>query len=112
VSNPSEERKARQLSFLRTAGLGDSDIQAVVPVLAKFKSQYAYLIERYNRSVVIAKARGATPDVATFLRKREELVQSTRNALGTVLSTNGMTSFHAHVQREKTRMKVVAKEGQ
>ena len=112
VLNPTEEQKNRQLSFLKTAGLADNDIQAAIPVLARFKTQYADLINQYNKSVVEANKAGETPDLATFLRQRDELVQSTRDALGHAVSLNGMLNFHAHVQREKSRMSIVAKEGQ
>jgi hypothetical protein len=110
--NPTEEQKARQLAFLRASGLDNNDIEAALPVLAKFKSEYSDLISRYNESVAASNASGRSPNVTAFLYQRDTLVQSTRDALGVALSADGMTSLHAHVQHEKTKMKVVAKEGQ
>jgi hypothetical protein len=112
TSNPTPERKARQLSFLKQAGLDDNDTKAAVPVLARFKAQYDDLIKQYNQSVDEANKNGTAPDITTFLSQRDELVQSTRDALNQAVSSSGMLNFHAHVQRQKSGMKVAAKEGQ
>jgi len=54
---------------------------------------------------------GIAPDLAAFLQRRDSLVQFTGDALASALSHAGMDRFHAHVQREKSKMKV-AKEVQ
>jgi hypothetical protein len=111
VPSPTEKQQARQLAFLRGTGLDESDVLTAIPLLAIFKVQYASLISRYNQAVAAANANATTADVATFLRQRDELVQSTREALRTNLTPDGMARLHEHVQREKTRMKVASKEG-
>ena len=110
--NPTPEEAERQLAFLRAAGLDSDDIEAAILVLATFRAQYADLITRYNEAVASANAAGIAPDLATFLQQRDSLVQFTRAALASALSNAGMDRFHAHVQREKSRMKVAAKETQ
>jgi hypothetical protein len=111
-SSPTAERKSRQLAFLKLAGLDDNDVQAAIPVLAKFKAQYTDLIKQYNQSVDEANKNGTSPDIKTFLSQRDALVQSTRDALSQAVSANGMLNVHAHLQRQKSRMKVPAQEGQ
>jgi hypothetical protein len=112
TSSPTDERKARQLAFLKQAGLDDNDTKAAIPILANFKAQYADLIKQYNQSVDAANKNGTAPDIVTFLRQRDQLVQSTRDALNQGVSLNGMLNVHAHVQRQKSKMKIAAKEGQ
>ena len=109
--NPTSKEAERQLAFLTAAGLDRDDIEAAIPILATFKAQYTDLIAGYNKAVASANATGIAPDLATFLQRRDSLVQSTRDALASALTHAGMDLVHAHVQREKRKMKV-AKETQ
>jgi hypothetical protein len=111
VPNPKQDCKARQLAYLGSAGLkGDNDLQAAIETLAAFKAQYSDLIARYNQSAEESSAKGQSPDLATFLTQRNALVQTTRNGLETVLSADAMTRLHAHIQREKRKMKISKEE--
>lgn len=112
MPNPTEDQKARQRAFLAAIPLSDGDLQAIIPVLTDFKVEYTDLVKRYNKSVETANESGVTPDLATFLRERDLLVESTRYTLSSALSSGGMDRFHAHVQREKTKMIVPLKEAQ
>ncbi len=110
--NPTSEQADRQLAFLRTAGLDGEDIEAALPLLATFKSQFADLIASYNKSVDAANALGVAPDLNTFLRQRDALVQSTLDALSVALTPDALSRFRAYVKSEKAKMKVPAKEVQ
>ena len=110
MPNPTEDQKTRQRAFLAAIPLSEGDLQAIIPVLTDFKVEYTDLVKRYNKSVETANESGLTPDLATFLRERDLLVESTRYTLSSALSASGMESFHAHVQREKTKMTVALKE--
>jgi hypothetical protein len=110
--NATAEESERQLAFLRAAGLEDADIQAAIPILAKFKVRYSDLMKRYNASVDRANAGGSAPGLANLLRSRDRLVQTARDQLAAVLSEEAISRFHAHIQKEKTGMTIPAKEGQ
>lgn len=113
LPNATAESRARQNSHLRLIGLGDGDLQTLVTILAEFKSQYLALIDRYNQSATAALAKGLQPDQKTFLQQRDDLVQSTRDAIKRTLTTDAVTRFDAHVQQEKKQMRVhLTKEAQ
>jgi hypothetical protein len=77
--------------------------------LNDFKTQYAALIEQYNSSADVLS--NSTAGLPLFLAKREAMVQSTRDTLKATLTPEGMKSLHAHIQTEKSKMKI-AKEVQ
>ncbi len=111
--NATAEARARQNSHLGMIGLQDGDRQQLVTILADFKSQYLALIDRFNQSATAALAQGMQPDQKTFLQQRDDLVQSTRDAIKRALTADGVARFDAHVQGERKRMKIyTTKEGQ
>jgi hypothetical protein len=110
--NPSAGRAARQRAYLEKIGVGDGDLQGLVRVLADFKVQYASIIARFNASEEAAAKLGAASHTSEFLLERDQLVQATRDSLAMTLSPKGMGKFDSHIQNEKRRMQVVAKEGQ
>jgi hypothetical protein len=111
-ANASEEDKKRQAGHLAPLGLRDADRQALVTILAEFKSQYASLIDQYNQSAEAAMARNELADIETFLLRRDALVQSTRDALKRALSPDAWDRVDLRVQGEKKRMKVSPREAQ
>lgn len=112
MPNPTGEAQRRQLSHLGRIGLSDSDLNALIDALNKFKAQYSELIAEYNASATIADAGGAQPDLASFMARRDALVQSVRDQLKEKLSARGIIQLDAHIQTEKKRMKVAVKEAQ
>jgi hypothetical protein len=96
--------RARQHSYLRTAGLSNADILAAVPTLISFKTQYAALIDEYNQSSEVLN--NSSDGLQLFLAKRDALVQSTRDALKAFVTPLGLGTLEAHVQKEKARMQV------
>lgn len=104
--NTPEERKPRQLAFLKSAGLDDSDINEAIPVLARFKLDYKQLIDQYNQTVVEANAKHSSPDLEGLIVRRDELVRSTRDALKRAISPEGMTQFDEQVQLQKRNIKM------
>lgn len=109
AEDPADAPSPRQQSHLRAAGLGDSDLLAASKILANFKTRYAQLIAEYNAAATANP--NSNDGLSGFLSDRGILVQNTRDELKAALTPKGMTSLDAHVQSEKTRMKV-AKEDQ
>jgi hypothetical protein len=91
---------------LAQIALSDADRKAIVPILTNFKIQYESLVRAYNQEATAAWSRGEKPDAVSFLVQRDQIVQSTRDALNAKLSPDGTARFDAHVKAEKKRMKV------
>jgi len=104
--NAPEERKPRQLAFLRSAGLDDNDINEAIPILSGFKQEYKQMIDQYNQSVLEANAQRRNPDFEGLIVRRDELVRSTRDALKRAISTAGMAQFDEYVQLQKRNIKI------
>lgn len=110
MPNPTDEQKTRQLAHLGKIGLEGDDLQSLVNTLANFKVQYTSLIARYNASAQAALRIGATPDLKTFLLQREQLVQTTRDHLNSVLTPVGLARLHIHIRSERKGMRVAKEE--
>ena len=106
LPNATAKDRTRQQSHLGMIGLQEIDRQRLITVLADFKSQYLALIDRYNQSATAALARNEQPNQNLFSQQRDDLVQSTRDALKLALTANGMARFNAQVQAEKAHMKI------
>lgn len=102
-----DERTAQALR-LRNAGLSDTDVNAAMVALDSFRSQYTDAIQIFNKSAHNAIASGGTPDLKSFDRRRDALVQATQDELKRVLSPGGMAAIDSLVQLEKKRMRVSA----
>jgi hypothetical protein len=105
-ANPTEAQVARQNAQFRSAGLADSEISLLIPLLAKFSSDYHALIESYNAKAKTANAQGQRVDVRSFLIQRDQLVQATHDQIKGILATDRWTNFDSYVQLQKKHMKV------
>jgi hypothetical protein len=57
-------------------------------------------VTSYNQAVMGAQQAGAAPDLPAFLASRDALVQSTRDALMSILTPQGAASLDSYVQHE------------
>ncbi|SRR6266478_3511095 len=112
ATDASPDEKARQLVFLTPTGLKGSDLQSAISILAVFKVSYQELVKTYNDSVEAELAGGKKADIKDFLKKRDSLVESIRQQLGSALTPESMAAFHAQVQREKKNMIVAVEDSQ
>ena len=112
AANPSNKNNAHQKAYFSHAGLKAEDTDVAAAILERFRTQYADLIDRYNKEVERASITGNFPDQQEFLKKRDALVLSTKTALEQQLSPESAASLAAHIQREKVFMKVSKGDGQ
>jgi hypothetical protein len=103
--NSTPKEIALQQLRLRKIGLGERDNQLLIPILNRFRFEYAALIEHYNKTAEATAAKGQVADSKAFLLLRDNLVQTTRDKLK-ALSPNGVIRLHEHVQQEKRGMKL------
>ncbi|MEJ2009358.1 MAG: hypothetical protein P8Z30_14590 [Acidobacteriota bacterium] len=103
---PTATQQRRQRAQLMAAGLQGEDIGRAASVLATFANSYAYLVGKYNDSVVQANEMGDTPNVQGLLSRRDALVETTRKALNSALSVQGMAAIKSYVRAQKRNMKV------
>jgi len=107
---PTDDQVKRQEAQLRKTGLQDGDRKRLVATLSNFYSEYQNLIQTFNQEATSAWARGERPDMESLRVQRDQLVQSTHDALKAALTAKGWTLLDAHVQNEKKHMKIHAKE--
>jgi hypothetical protein len=105
-SNSAEKDRAFQQAHFNQLQLLGADRLALMSVLTEFKTQYADLIARYNESAKAGLLNGTQVDTKAFLQQREELVSNTRIAIKNRLSSEAADRVEAHVQREKSRIKI------
>jgi hypothetical protein len=108
--SPTDQQKKRQEAQLGKIGLQDADRKALDVILGNFHSEYQNLIQTFNQKATAAWARGERPDTESLRLQRDQLVQSTHDALNATLTAKGWEILDAHVQNEKKHMKIRAKE--
>ena len=104
--NSTPRQQTFQKARLNKLQLTGTDYQELLSVLTDFKTQYLSLIATYNTSAKAALLNGGQPDLPSFLQQRDDLVSSTRAALGLRLTQDGAARIDAHVQGEKHRMQL------
>lgn len=105
-SKATTEKRLKQKGILQPIGLSDEEVEVVEGILDQFKDDYTKMVSEYNASVIEANNRGESPDLRTFLERRDFLVQQTRDLLTSSLSNEAMSRFDSHVQAEKRHMTV------
>lgn len=99
------DEKARQRAILSRAQLSETELAAVVGILAGYQQQMGVIEGSWNAAV----AAGETPNAATqnFPAQRDAIVTAARAALAASLSAQGMARLDQLIQSEKGHMKVV-----
>ncbi|MGA3077046.1 MAG: hypothetical protein ABSG56_25610 [Bryobacteraceae bacterium] len=99
------DEKARQRAILSRAQLSETELAAVVGILAGYQQQMGAIEGSWNAAV----AAGETPNAATqnFPAQRDAIVTAARAALAASLSAQGMARLDQLIQSEKGHMKVV-----
>jgi hypothetical protein len=108
--DPTNDQIKHQQAQLSKIGLQELDERGLISILANFNAEYRNLIRTWNEQATAANARGQRADLNYFRLERDQLVQSTHDAIKSNLSANGWARFDAYVQHEKTHMKVSARE--
>jgi hypothetical protein len=106
AQNPTEAEQARQRAQITRTGLVSIDQQLFINILSDFRTKYDALVTEYNDGARAAAARNETADVHALLRKIDDLVQSTRDAIGVRLSSKGAEKLYTFVVSEKKNMKM------
>jgi hypothetical protein len=108
--NLTDVQKRKQEAQLGKINLQEPDKQALLAVLADFNYEYRNLIQTYNELATAAWAHGERSDINPFRQQRDQLVQSTHDALKTKLTAAGWGRLDAFVLSEKKHMKISAQE--
>ena len=99
--------QARRQAFLRIAGIPESEIPVAEQVIVTFRTEYARLMENYNRRLNA----GENPSLSEFRAQRDALVQAIQTSLSSKLEITRAGKLKDYIHQEKSRMKV-AKEVQ
>jgi hypothetical protein len=101
------EEKDRQRSMLSPAKFNGKEVGAATAILSGFKSQYDKIVEEYNAAAESSVTHGTVaPDLKLLLRNIDALVLVTKANLEASISTGATSRLLAHIQREKSKMKV------
>jgi hypothetical protein len=84
----------------------NADQQSFVTLMQTFRTQYDDLVQKYNQEAKAALEAGSTPDVSSFLKRRDALVQGILDRLKLALSAEGLSRLDAFVSSEKQHMKI------
>ena len=104
-ANATEKQRKVQQAHLAKANLKDQDEASLQIVLTEFRSQYEAWVTRWNAA---AEAQKEAFDPKPFLQQQADVIQNTRALLEKVLTKEGMTRLHNHIQDEKRNMRVAA----
>jgi len=77
-------------------------------VLANYKTQYEAAIQRYNDTVASARSPEELPDGKQLVAELDALALAAKTKLESSISEAGSVRLYAHVQREKSKMRVTA----
>jgi hypothetical protein len=102
-TQPTDDEIRRQRSRLTGIDLTDEEYKAVVTALSEFKTADEALQLKYSD---IAE-HGGIVDEATVLSERDAIVEGTRTHLTERISAQAVASLNAHIQSEKSKMKII-----
>jgi hypothetical protein len=85
-----------------TLNLSDVEKQSTKLILLDFNQKHDGLVAKFNSTAETV----ASPDIKKFLQDQDSLVQFAKEQLEASLSSNSTVRLHAHVQKEKSRMRV------
>jgi hypothetical protein len=105
--NPTADQLRRQRGKLGIVQLTEPDLQILISTLSQFYVQYADFRNRENAAADLTRAQGLPINVRASGARRDALVQQFLDELKSELTPAGVAALDAHVQREKTRMKMV-----
>jgi hypothetical protein len=106
LPNATTQDRDRQRAHLSSLQLSELDYLQLSTLLTEFKSQYLSLIERYNESARAALANSSQPDLKLFLQQRDDLVQTTKTAIGLRLLPESVSRIDAHIQEHKKHIQL------
>lgn len=109
VADGADSKSAEMVSHKAHIGrlqFDDADNRAFISLMQTFRTQYDDLIQRHNQDAKAALEAGLTPDMNSFRKNRDALVQGIRDQLKVALSTDGSLVLDAFVSSEKRHMKI------
>jgi len=107
-ANP-DERK-RQRAMLSPARLTDEELAIASTILTDFKKQYDLVVQNYNDAVKSARTPEQLPNGKKLAAELDALVLAAKTKLESSVSGDGSRRLYAHVQSEKSNMRVTVDE--
>lgn len=109
-ANATDAEVRRQSAQISRLGINSDDRKVFISTLQNFKIRYGDWIENFNERAKAAWATQEHLNTETYLAQRDQIVQSTLDALQANLSHNGWSCLDGMVKSEKKKMKISAKE--
>jgi hypothetical protein len=107
-ANPVPEEKARQRAMLAPVRLSEMELAITSAVLADYKGQYEAAVQKYNDAVASARAFDQLPDGKQLGAALDALALAVKTKLEASISGGSSIRLYAHVQGEKSKMRVTA----
>jgi hypothetical protein len=107
-ANPMPEEKERQRAILSPARLSEEELVIASAVLAEYKEQYEAAVQKYNDAVASARSFEQLPDGKQLIAELDALALAAKAKLESSISGASSLRVYAHVQGEKSKMRVTA----
>ena len=106
--NPMPGEKERQRAMLSPARLSEEELAISSTVLAEYKGQYEAAVQGYNDAVASARSPEQLPDGKQLVAELNALALAAKAKLESSISGASSLRLYAHVQGEKSKMRVTA----
>lgn len=105
-ANPNPEEKERQRAILSALQFSEKELQVSSEVLAEYRAQHEAAVQRYNDAVALAASVKELPDGKRLGAEVDDLAMAAKAKLESSISASSSLRLYAHVQREKSKMRV------
>ncbi|HEY6266845.1 MAG TPA: hypothetical protein VIX11_00990 [Candidatus Acidoferrum sp.] len=109
-SNPSPQDKERQRAMLSPARLSEEELAISSTALANYQGQYEAVVQRFNDAVASAGSPEQLPDGKQLVAELDALALAVKTKLESSISGASSLRLYAHVQGEKSKMRVTAEQ--
>jgi hypothetical protein len=107
-ANPMPEDKERQRAMLASARFSEEELIISSTVLIDYRVQYEAAVQKYNDAVASARSPEQLPDGKQLIAELDALALAAKTKLESSISGDSFRRLYAHVQVEKSKMKVAA----
>jgi hypothetical protein len=107
-ANPTLDERGRQRAMLSLAQFSEEELAIASTVLSEYKRQCEAAIQNYNDAVALARSPEQFPDGKKLVAELDALTLASKTKLESSISGDSSRRLYAHVQGEKSKMRVAA----
>jgi len=108
-ANPTPGDRERQRAMLSSARFSEEELAISRTVLVDYKTQYEAAVQKYNDAVALARSPEQLPNGKQLVAELDALALAAKAKLEASISGNSSLLLYAHVQGEKSKMRIGVK---